>query len=354
MEYILTSNQHEVKNNCLRYYFQKPIRFENQYISLISMIFYNYFENITDKFKLTIKNKIQSYTINFKNGSYYVSDISKIIEDEIKNNFNNLSENEKYIEIVVDVNRYAILIVIKKDWTLELDKNFMNLFGFEKNIFQEGYHRSTKVPKLDKTKFLKIYCNLVDNKEDSRFLTNVFIKNNIGEQITYENHNNYKRKNILNTTFNYIEVCIKNENNEDIIMKDFFQINLYIGQIYMTNLDKLFEEILIQLQNESIKYKKLKICKYSFEISKVAILSLATGLSFINIFAILSIILIPVIDTTKHTANVDQRLSMCKLKKDLLKELYNYKSTTYKNLNEEEIDHLYTKLTNKLSVINTF
>ena len=122
----------------------------------------------------------------------------------------------------------------------------------------------------------------------------------------------------------------------------------------MTNLEKLFEEILIQLQGESKKYKKLKICKYSFEISKVCILSLTTGLSFINIFAILSIILIPVIDTTKHTANVDQRLSMCKLKKYLLRELYNYKSTTYKNLNEDEIDHLYTKLTNKLSVINTF
>ena len=45
---------------------------------------------------------------------------------------------------------------------------------------------------------------------------------------------------------------------------------------------------------------------------------------------------------------------MCKLKKDLVKELYNYKSSTYKNLTEEEIDYLYSKLTNKLSVINTF
>ena len=45
---------------------------------------------------------------------------------------------------------------------------------------------------------------------------------------------------------------------------------------------------------------------------------------------------------------------MCKLKKDLLKELYNYKSSTFKTMTEEEIDHLYTKLTNKLSVINTF
>ena len=122
----------------------------------------------------------------------------------------------------------------------------------------------------------------------------------------------------------------------------------------MIELDDLFNDIKVQLNIEKSKYENLKMCKYSFEISKVAILSLATGLSFLNIFAILSIILIPVIDTTKHAANVDQRLTMCKLKKDLLKELYNYKSSTYKNLTAEEINHLYTKLANKLSVINTF
>ena len=229
MEYILSSDQHKFKNNCLRYTFQKPIRFQNQYISLTSMIFYNYFENISDKFKLTIKNKTQSHTINFKNGSYHVSDISKIINAEIKNNFNNISENEKYIRIVIDVNRYAILIIIKENWILELDNNFAELFGFEENIFEEGYHRSTKTPNLDKTKFLKIYCNLVDNKEDSRFLTNIFIKNDIAQQVTYETHNNYKRKRILDTKFDYIEVCIKNQKNQNIVMTDLFQISFYIN-----------------------------------------------------------------------------------------------------------------------------
>ena len=175
------------------------------------MIFYNYFENISDKFKLAIKNKTQSHTINFKNGSYYASDISKIIDDEIKENFNNISEKEKYMQIAIDVNRYAILIAIKENWILELDKNFVDLFGFEKNIFEEGYHRSSKAPNLNKTKLLNIYCNLVDNKEDNMFLSNIFIKNNIGEQIIYKNHNNYKRKRILDTSFNYIEVCIKNQ-----------------------------------------------------------------------------------------------------------------------------------------------
>ena len=229
MEYILSSDQHKSKNNCLRYTFQKPIRFQNQYISITSMMFYNYFENVTDKFKLTIKNKTQSHTINFKKRSYYVSDISKIINAEIKENFNNISENEKYVQIVVDVNAYAILIIIKENWILELDNNFTGLFGFEKNIFEKGYHRSTKTPNVDKTKFLKIYCNLVDNKEDSRFLTNIFIKNDIGEQVIYETHNNYKRKKILDTTFDYIEVCIKNQKNEDIVMTDLFQISFYIS-----------------------------------------------------------------------------------------------------------------------------
>ena len=122
----------------------------------------------------------------------------------------------------------------------------------------------------------------------------------------------------------------------------------------MKRLEKLFEDIQNQLNNEKIKHRRLKICKYSFEISKVAILSVATGLSFISIFAILSMILIPIIDSIKHNSNVDNRLSSTKLKKDLLKELLNYKSTTYKELNEDEIIHLYDKLANKLSVINTF
>ena len=101
--------------------------------------------------------------------------------------------------------------------------------GLKKNIFKEGYHRSSKTPNLDKTKFLKIYCNLIDNREDNEFLTNVFIQNNISDRIIYENNNNYKQKKILDTTFNYIEIYIKNENNEDIVMKDFFQISLYIS-----------------------------------------------------------------------------------------------------------------------------
>ena len=122
----------------------------------------------------------------------------------------------------------------------------------------------------------------------------------------------------------------------------------------MDKSDKLSSDFEFQYQDESVKYRKLKICKYSFEISKVCILSLATGLSFLNIFAILTMILVPIIDSIKHNSNVDSTLFQTKLKNDLLKELLNYKSSTYKEMTENEISHLYIKITNKLSVINAF
>ena len=122
----------------------------------------------------------------------------------------------------------------------------------------------------------------------------------------------------------------------------------------MKRLEKFFNDITIQLKEEKTKYKRLKICKYSVEISKICILSLSTGLSFINAFAIISLIFIPVIDTVKNNSDVDNRLYESKLKKNLLKELLNYKTQTYTELDEEKILELYNKLVYKLSVINTF
>ena len=122
----------------------------------------------------------------------------------------------------------------------------------------------------------------------------------------------------------------------------------------MKRLEKFFNDINIQLKEEKSKYRKLKICKYCFEISKICILSLSNGLSFINAFAIISLIFIPIIDTIKNNSDVDHRLYECKLKKNLLKELLNYKTQTYTELDEEKISELYNKLVYELSVINTF
>ena len=122
----------------------------------------------------------------------------------------------------------------------------------------------------------------------------------------------------------------------------------------MLRLEKLFKHIESHLKEETDKYKKLKTCKYIFELSKIGILSLSVGLSFISIFAVLSAVFIQIIDGAKNDSDIDKRLYNSKLKKDLLKELLNYKLNIYKDLTEDEIKHLYDKLTNKLSIINTF
>ena len=226
MEYILNSNDHKVTNNCLRYNFKNPIRFINQKISLMSIIFYNYFENVTVKFYMSVKHDNKIITMRFQYGSYNISDLNQIIDDIIQEKFN---ITEKPIKLSVDVNRYSILIIVEENWELQLDENFMNLFGFSKYVFNEGYHRSDLIPNVDKVKFLKLYCNLIDNREDHEFLTNVFINRGISELVTYENFNIYESKRILNSSFNYIEIFIKDQNNRPANMKDLFQISVYIS-----------------------------------------------------------------------------------------------------------------------------
>ena len=226
MEYILNWNNHKVTNNCLRYDFKNPIRFINQKISLTSMIFYNYFENIIDKFDMRIKYNNISTLLTFQNDSYNISDINQIIDNTIQEKFN---ITEQPITISIDFNRYAILIVVEKNWEIRLNSMFMKIFGFSNNILTGGYHRSNLIPNVDEVKFLKIYCNLVDNRENNEFLTNIFIKGGISDQVTHENDNIHKSKDILNTSFNYIKVCIKDQHNRPVNMKDLFQISVYIS-----------------------------------------------------------------------------------------------------------------------------
>ena len=225
MEIILNSNENKINDNCLRYNFKHPIRFNNQYISLTNMIFYNFFPNIGENFKLKVKYTNREIEINFKEGAYNVDDISNIINLELKENSIDI---EDPIKMIVDINQYKILIIIKEDFKLILDKNFMKMLGLSKYVINPGYNRSDLIPKIDKTKYLKIYCNIVDNKNDNEHLTNIFIKNGIRDLVVYDNFNIYKKQKIMETDFNFIDICVRNQDNKNVELKDFWQISVYI------------------------------------------------------------------------------------------------------------------------------
>ena len=228
MEIILNSNEHKINDNCLRCNFKQPIRFNNEYISLTNMRFHNFFPNIDENYKLKVKYTNREIEINFQKGAYNVSDISNIINLELKENSIDI---EDPIKMIVDINQYKILIIIKEDFKLILDKNFMKLLGFSKYVINPGYNRSDLIPQIDKTKYLKIYSNIVDNKNNNKHLTNVTIKNGIGDLVTYDNFNTYKRQKIMETDFDFIDICIKNQDNKNIELTDFWEISLYINKI---------------------------------------------------------------------------------------------------------------------------
>ena len=111
MEIILNSNEHKVNDYCLRFELKETVRFINQHISLTSIIFYNFFENIDSDFKLIVKYNNQSHILTFSNGVYNVSNIDKIVNQDIKEKFN---VEDEPIKIAIDINTYTILIIIKE------------------------------------------------------------------------------------------------------------------------------------------------------------------------------------------------------------------------------------------------
>ena len=225
-EFILNSIDHKINDNTLRFTFKKPIRFTNSNISLIYAKFYNYFPNVFDDWKIYVNYNNQTTIINFSKGAYNVSDISNIINLELNEKYN---FKEDKINIVTDVNRYSILVILEEGFTIVLDENFKKLFGFSNGIIDKTYSRSDLIPKVDRVIYLKIYSNIVDNINDSNFLSDVDIDGGVSNIITFKESSIYRKQKIYENTFRFLEINIKDQNNIDIEMTDFFKISVYIS-----------------------------------------------------------------------------------------------------------------------------
>ena len=225
-EFILNSNHHKINDNTLRFNFKKPVRFVNSNISLTNMIFYNYFPNVDDNYKILVNYNNEMTIVNFTKGAYNIDDISNIINLEINDKYG-FKENK--IEIIVDVNRYSILIIFEEGFSIILDENFKKLLGFSNGFINESYTRSDLVPNIDKTKYLKIYSNIIDNYNDNNFLSTVFINSGISDIVNFNESNIHRKQKVYENIFDYIEITIKNQDNINIEMKDFFQVSIYIS-----------------------------------------------------------------------------------------------------------------------------
>ena len=225
---ILNSNENKVDSNKLRYEFKSPIRFDNSFMSLNKAIFYNFFHNIKESYQMKVKKDDKFYTISFIDSMLEVEDINKIINNELIKQELLTEDDTPIISILSDINTFKILILIEDGYELHLDDNFSRMLGFSNNILKKYLQRSDLIPQINPINYLKIYCNIIDNKNNPYYLTDVFIKSALGELTVYTEESIYAKQKLINDSFNYIEFEFLDEKNNKVEMTDYFSISVYI------------------------------------------------------------------------------------------------------------------------------
>ena len=102
------------------------------------------------------------------------------------------------------------------------------MLGFSDKILKRYLQRSDLTPQINSIKYLEIYCNIIDNKNNLYYLSNVFIKSGISELTVYTESSIFKKQKIINDNFNYIEFEFFDEKNNKIELTDYFSISVYI------------------------------------------------------------------------------------------------------------------------------
>ena len=225
---ILNSDENKVDSNKLKYEFKSPIRFDNSFMSLNQAIFYNFFHNVKESYQMKVKKDEKFYTISLIDAMLEVDDINKIINNELIKQELLTEDDNPVISIIADINTFKILILIEDGYELHLDDNFARMLGFSDKILKKYLQRSDLVPQVNPINYLKIYCNIIDNKNNPYYLTDVFIQSGVGELTIYKEQSIYAKEKIINDTFDYIEFEFLDEKNNKIELLDHFSISVYI------------------------------------------------------------------------------------------------------------------------------
>ena len=174
---------------------------------------------------MKVKKDNTFYTISFIDSMLEVHDIDKIINDELIRHKLLTEDDPPIISILSDINTFKIIILIEDGYELYLDDNFARMLGFSDKVLKRYLQRSNLTPQINSINYLKIYCNIIDNKNSPYYLSNVFIKSGLGELTVYSEPSIFKKQKIINGNFNYIEFEFLDEKNNKIEITD---ISVYI------------------------------------------------------------------------------------------------------------------------------
>ena len=227
-ELILNSNEHKLDSNELRYEFKSPIRFDNSFMSLTQAIFYNFFHNVKESYQMKVKKDNTFYTISFIDSILEAPDINKIINEELIRCELLTEDDPPIISILTDINTFKIIVLIEDGYELHLDDNFSRMLGFSDKILKRYLQRSDLTLQANSINYLKIYCNIIDNKNNPYYLGNVFIKSGLSELTVYTEPSIFKKQKIIHDNFNYTEFEFLDEKNNKIVITDYFSISVYI------------------------------------------------------------------------------------------------------------------------------
>ena len=135
-------------------------------MSLTQAIFYNFFHNVKEYYQMKVKKQNTFYNISFIDSMLEVPDINKIINDELIRHELLTEDDPPIISILTDINTFKIIILIEDDHELHLDDNFSRMLGFSDKILIKYLQRSDLVQQINSINYLKIYCNIINNKNN--------------------------------------------------------------------------------------------------------------------------------------------------------------------------------------------
>ena len=171
-------------------------------MSLTQAIFYNFFHNVKESYKMKVKKDNTFYDISFIDSMLEVSDINELINDELISHKLLTEDDPLILSILSDINTFKIIVLIEDGYELCLDNNSSKMLGFSDKVLKRYLQRSDLVPQTNSINYLKIYCNIIDNKSNPHYLSNVFIKSGLA---VYIERSISKKQKIINDNFNYIE-----------------------------------------------------------------------------------------------------------------------------------------------------